>query len=66
MYLVVGANSEIGAATAQLLRSRGGDVMATTRRSSEATADSLHLDFEQPMDGFTIPKGIMPPAFSWR
>jgi dTDP-4-dehydrorhamnose reductase len=33
--------------------------MTTTRRPpSEATVDSLHLDFAGPLDGFTIPDGI--------
>jgi dTDP-4-dehydrorhamnose reductase len=58
MFLVVGANSEIGSATARLIRARDGKVMTTTRRRAEATASSLHLDFEHSVDGLAIPEEI--------
>jgi dTDP-4-dehydrorhamnose reductase len=58
MFLIVGANSEIGSATARLVRARDGKVMTTTRRRSEVKANSVHLDFEYPIERITIPEGI--------
>src|SRR5216684_4525569 len=56
MFLVVGANSEIGSATARLIRTRGRRVLATTRRPP--TADQVQLDFNSPIGNFTIPEGV--------
>jgi dTDP-4-dehydrorhamnose reductase len=58
MFLIVGANSEIGSATARLIRARDGTVMTTTRRGLEATSNQVRLDFERPIESFTIPKEI--------
>jgi dTDP-4-dehydrorhamnose reductase len=58
MFLIVGANSEVGSAAARLIRARDGKVMTTTRRCSEASANSVHLDFECPIERFAIPEGI--------
>jgi dTDP-4-dehydrorhamnose reductase len=58
MFLVVGANSEIGSATARLIRARHGRLTTTTRRSSEVTADRIHLDFGRPIEKFAVPEGI--------
>jgi dTDP-4-dehydrorhamnose reductase len=58
MFLIVGANSEIGSATAHLIRARDGKVMTTSRRSSEANANQVHLDFERPIENFTVPEGV--------
>lgn len=57
MFLVVGANSEIGSATARLIRSRGGEVISTTRRPT-ASRDEVTLDFRKPIEDFAIPEGI--------
>jgi dTDP-4-dehydrorhamnose reductase len=57
MFLIVGANSEIGSATARLIRDRGGEVLATTRRRVAAPGE-LHLDFNAPLANFTIPDGV--------
>lgn len=58
MFLIVGANSEIGSATARFIRARDGRVVTTTRRVSEANADQLHLDFERPIETFTFAEGV--------
>lgn len=57
-YLLVGANSEIGAATAASLRAGGDDVVTTTRRNAETGPDNVFLDFDQPTDGFDPPEGV--------
>jgi dTDP-4-dehydrorhamnose reductase len=57
MFLVVGGNSEIGSATAQLIRSRGGEVICTTRRLSTASNEVL-LDLSRPVKDFVIPGGV--------
>src|ERR1700683_855236 len=58
MFLIVGANSEIGSATARCIRERDERLVTTTRRVSEATADQLHLDFEQPIETFMVPNDL--------
>jgi nucleoside-diphosphate-sugar epimerase len=58
MFLIVGANSEIGSAAARLIRARDGEVVTTTRRVSDASVDQVHLDFEQPIEGFRVPEGV--------
>ena len=55
MFLVVGANSEIGSATARLISTRDRRVLATTRRPP--TADQVQLDFNSP-GNFTVPEGV--------
>ncbi|MDP3694040.1 sugar nucleotide-binding protein [Bradyrhizobium sp.] len=57
MFLVVGGNSEIGSATAQLIRSRGGEVVCTTRRLPTAPNEVL-LDLGGPVQDFAIPEGV--------
>jgi dTDP-4-dehydrorhamnose reductase len=57
MFLVVGANSEIGSAAARLMRERGGRVWATTRRPV-MSPDQLQLDFSSPVADFRIPEGV--------
>jgi dTDP-4-dehydrorhamnose reductase len=57
MFLIVGVNSEIGSATANLIRARGGKVLATTRRPV-ASADQVRLDFDAPIERFMIPEGV--------
>jgi len=58
MFLIVGANSQIGSATARIIKERDERLVTTTRRVSEANADQLHLDFEQPIETFTVPTGV--------
>jgi dTDP-4-dehydrorhamnose reductase len=53
MYLLVGGDSEIGAATAGLLRRRGLAVASTTRRASR---DGVFLDFDD-LSTFEPPAG---------
>jgi dTDP-4-dehydrorhamnose reductase len=57
VFLVVGANSEIGSATARLIRARGGQVLATTRRLP-ASASAVRLDFNAPIEDFVVPVGV--------
>jgi dTDP-4-dehydrorhamnose reductase len=57
VFLIVGANSEIGSATARLIEARGGDVWSTTRRSSSGPRE-IPLDFDAPIERFPIPGGI--------
>ena len=55
MFLIVGANSEIGSATTGLLRAQGARVLTTSRRLSEIGADQVHLDLQLPIRDFRIP-----------
>lgn len=57
MFLIIGADSEIGAATARLAKARGKAVLSTTRRQTEAT-DQIHLDLCEPVDRLSLPDGI--------
>lgn len=58
MYLIVGGNSEIGAATAGLLRRRGEPFAVTTRRASEAGQDRILLDFDTLAEDWVPPVGV--------
>lgn len=55
MFLVVGGDSEIGAATAAAMKARGLSVAATTRRSDCAAPDRPFLDLAAPLDGWEPP-----------
>jgi dTDP-4-dehydrorhamnose reductase len=57
VFLIVGANSEIGSATARLIEARGGDVWSTTRRPSSIPRE-IKLDFDTPIESFSIPDGV--------
>lgn len=57
MFLIVGANSEIGSATARLIEARGGNVWSTTRRPSRNPRE-VKLDFDEPIEGFQVPDGV--------
>src|SRR5436190_1837676 len=57
MFLIVGENSEIGSATARLIRSEGRRVLATTRRRG-AHSDQIELDFNSPIQDLSLPKTI--------
>lgn len=57
MYLLVGGDSEIGAATARHMRARGLAVTTTTRRADRDAADMVSLDLSRSLDGFAPPAG---------
>jgi dTDP-4-dehydrorhamnose reductase len=57
VFLVVGASSEIGSATARLFQARGETVWSTTRLRPNGSRE-LHLDFDAPIGRFSIPEGI--------
>jgi dTDP-4-dehydrorhamnose reductase len=57
VFLIVGANSEIGSATARLIEARGGNVWSTTRRPSSNPRE-IKLDFDEPIEGFQVPDGV--------
>jgi dTDP-4-dehydrorhamnose reductase len=59
MFLIVGANSEIGSATARLLRAQHHRIVTTTRRPSEANSDRVLLDFDRPVESFEIPNPVV-------
>jgi dTDP-4-dehydrorhamnose reductase len=56
-FLIVGGNSEIGSATARLVEARGGDVWSTTRRPQGGPRE-IQLEFDSPIERFSIPDGI--------
>jgi dTDP-4-dehydrorhamnose reductase len=58
MFLLIGGNSEIGAATARHLRAQGRRVVTTTRRAGDPGQDELFLDLEQLPDDWLPPEGI--------
>ncbi len=55
MYLLVGGDSEIGAATHRLLQARGQSAVATTRRPEEIARDRPFFDLTAPIDQWTPP-----------
>ena len=55
MFLLVGGDSEIGAATHRLLQARGQSVAATTRRPEEIAYDRPFLDLTAPIDQWRAP-----------
>lgn len=57
MWLLVGGDSEIGAATHQFLKSRGIASAATTRRREHLAADRPFLDLALPLDTWKAPVG---------
>jgi dTDP-4-dehydrorhamnose reductase len=58
MFLVVGGDSEIGAATVQYLKKRGLPVVATTRRPDHVTADTQLLDLSRPLKDWEPVQGV--------
>jgi dTDP-4-dehydrorhamnose reductase len=58
MLLLIGGNSEIGAATARLLRAQGRRVITTTRRAGALTEDEMFLDLAQLPDDWRPPEGV--------
>ena len=57
MWLLVGGDSEIGAATFRVLRERGEPVAATTRRPDRVAPDRPFLDLSRPLDDWAAPPG---------
>src|SRR4051812_28366990 len=57
MILLVGGDSEIGAATKAFLAGQGHLVAATTRRADRASADRPWLDLAAPLDAWEPPAG---------
>jgi dTDP-4-dehydrorhamnose reductase len=58
MFLMIGANSEIATATTRLLRDRGREVVATTRRPADVGRHAVMLDFATSTADFEPPPGI--------
>jgi dTDP-4-dehydrorhamnose reductase len=57
MFLLVGGDSEIGAATRRYLTAQGQAVAATTRRPDRASAECPWLDLAAPLDDWEPPSG---------
>jgi dTDP-4-dehydrorhamnose reductase len=57
MFLIVGGDSEIGAAAFRAMKAQGKAVAATTRRSDHVASDRPFLDLAAPLDSWTLPPG---------
>jgi len=57
MFLIVGGDSEIGAATFHALQAQGQPVAATTRRRDRVAPDRPFLDLAAPLGDWTPPGG---------
>ena len=57
MWLLIGGDSEIGAAAYQSLKARGVTAAATTRRKTQVTADRPFLDLSAPLENWEPPSG---------
>ena len=57
MWLLIGGDSEIGAAAFQALKARGIASAATTRRKERVAADRPFLDLLSPLDDWEPPTG---------
>jgi dTDP-4-dehydrorhamnose reductase len=57
MLLLIGGDSEIGAAIYRYMRERKGPVIATTRRANRVAPDRLFLDLAAPLHDFAVPRG---------
>src|SRR5580700_2675427 len=57
MFLIVGGDSEIGAAAYRAMKAQGAAVAATTRRSERIASDRPFLDLAAPLDGWVPPPG---------
>src|ERR1700720_973940 len=59
MFLIIGGDSEIGAATYRLIQARGKPVLATTRRLDRIAHDRPFLDLSGPLALWEPPKGTV-------
>src|SRR5580698_10966840 len=57
MFLIVGGDSEIGAATFRALKAQGKAVAATTRRRDRVAPDRPLLDLAAPLGDWAPPAG---------
>jgi len=57
MFLIVGGDSEIGAAAYRAMKAQGLSVAATTRRSDRVAPDRPFLDLAAPLDSWAPPPG---------
>jgi len=57
MMLLIGADSEIGAATLRHITRAGQPALGTTRRAERASAGLITLDLSRPLDEWTPPAG---------
>jgi dTDP-4-dehydrorhamnose reductase len=57
MFLIVGGDSEIGAATYRAMKAQGHAVAATTRRHDRVAPDRPLLDLAAPLDDWAPPSG---------
>jgi dTDP-4-dehydrorhamnose reductase len=57
MFLIVGGDSEIGAAASRAMTAQGLPVVATTRRRDRVAPDRPYLDLAAPLDGWAPPPG---------
>src|SRR4029079_17964223 len=57
MWLLIGGDSEIGAAAYQSLKARGVTAAATTRRKTQIAADRPFLDLSAPLENWAPPPG---------
>jgi dTDP-4-dehydrorhamnose reductase len=63
MFLIVGGDSEIGAAAYRALKAQGLNVAATTRRSDRVAPERPFLDLARPLDDWTPPPGTQAACF---
>jgi dTDP-4-dehydrorhamnose reductase len=57
MFLIVGGDSEIGAAALRAMKAQGNSVAATTRRKDRVAPDRPFLDLSAPLDDWAPPSG---------
>ena len=57
MFLIVGGDSEIGAAAFRSMKAQGKSVAATTRHRESVAPDRPFLDLAASLDGWTLPPG---------
>lgn len=57
MFLIVGGDSEIGAAAFRAIKAQGQSVAATTRRRDNVAPDRSFLDLSAPLDDWAPPPG---------
>jgi len=57
MFLIVGGDSEIGAAAYRAMKAQGAAVAATTRRGDRVAPDRPFLDLAAPLDDWAPPPG---------